>query len=72
LEWSHLSLKHFIKGRKDGKIEVTERRGGRCKQLLDDKEIIGYCKLKDEALNRSMRRNCLGSDCGRDVRQNTE
>ena len=70
---SYLYLKHVIEGRKDGRIEVTGRRGRKRKQLLDDhKEIIGYCKLKEETLNRSMGRNCLGSDCGPDVRQTTE
>ena len=35
------------------RIEVTERRGRRYKQLLDDlMGKRGYCKLKQEALNR--------------------
>jgi len=37
----------------DGKIEVTGRRGRKCKQLLDDvKEVRGYCNLKEEVLYR--------------------
>jgi hypothetical protein len=49
------------------------RRGGRCKQLLDDhKEIIGFCKLKEEALHRTMGRNCFGRGNGPDVRQTAE
>lgn len=70
---SHLSLKHVIEGKKDGRIEVTGRIRGRRKQLLGDhKEMIGCCKLKEEALYQSMGRNCLGSDCGPDVRQTAE
>ena len=39
----------------EGKIEVTGRRGRKRKQLLDDvKETRGYCKLKDEALDRTV------------------
>ena len=35
-------------------MEVAGRRGRRRKQLLDDlKEKIGYCKLKEEALDRT-------------------
>ena len=38
-------LKHVIKGKVHGMIEVTGRRGRRCKQLLDDlKEKRGYWK----------------------------
>jgi len=34
---------------------VTERRGKRCKQLLDDlKETIGYWKLKEDTLARTL------------------
>ena len=29
-------LKHFIERKMEGRIEVTVRRGRRCKQLLDD------------------------------------
>jgi hypothetical protein len=37
------------------RIEVTERRGGGYKQLLDDlKETRGYWKLKDETLDPSL------------------
>jgi hypothetical protein len=41
-------LKHVIKGMIEGRIEVTERRGRRRKQLLDDlKEMRSYWKLKE-------------------------
>jgi hypothetical protein len=40
-------LKHGIEGKKDGRIEVTGRRGRILKQLLGDlKEMRGYWKLK--------------------------
>jgi hypothetical protein len=46
-------LKHVIEGKLEGRIEITGRRGRRCKQLLDDlKEKRRYCKLKEEALDR--------------------
>ena len=36
-------------------VEATERRGRRHKQLLDDlKGKRGYCKLKDEAPDRTL------------------
>jgi len=48
-------LKHVIEGEIEGRIEVTGRRGRRRKQLLDDlNEKRGYCKLKEEALDRSL------------------
>jgi hypothetical protein len=43
--------KHVIKSR----IEGTGRRGRRRKQVLDDlKEKRGYCKVKEEALDRTL------------------
>jgi hypothetical protein len=46
-------LKH-VEGKLKGRIEKTERRGRRRKQLLDDlKEKRRYWKLKEEALDRS-------------------
>jgi hypothetical protein len=39
----------------EGRIEVTERRGRRRKQLLDElKEMRGYWKLKKEAIYRTL------------------
>ena len=53
--------KHIIEGKVDGKVEVTGRRGIRRKQLLDDlKENRGYCKLKVEALDRTLWRTGCG------------
>jgi len=66
-------LKHVIGGKIEGRIEVTEGRGRRCKQLLDYlKEKRGYWKLKAEALDRTLRKNCCGRGYGRFVRQTTE
>jgi hypothetical protein len=54
-------LKHVIEGR----IEVKGRRGRRHKQLLHDlKERIRYCKLKEEALDRSVWRTRFVTDVG--------
>jgi hypothetical protein len=40
-------LKHVIEGKIEGRIEMTERRGRRRRQLLDDrKERRRYWKLK--------------------------
>jgi hypothetical protein len=48
-------LNHVVEGRIEGGIEVTQRRGRRRKQLLDDfKGKRGYCKLKEEALDRAV------------------
>jgi hypothetical protein len=55
-----------------GEIEVIRRRG-RCKKLLDElKERRGYSHLKEEALDRTMWRNCFGRGVGPVVRQITE
>jgi len=55
-------LKDVIEGKLEGKIEVMEGRGRRRKQLLDDlKYVKGYCKSKEEALDRAMGRTGLGT-----------
>jgi hypothetical protein len=54
-------------------MEVTRRRGRRCKKLLDDlKNRRGYSYLKEEALDRTMWRNRFGRGVGPVVRENTE
>jgi hypothetical protein len=54
-------------------MEVTRRRGRRCKKLLDDlKDRRGYSHLKEEVLDRNMWRNRFGRGFGPVVRQNTE
>ena len=50
-------------------MEVTGRQGRGHKQLLDGlKEMTGYCKVKQEALDRTVWRTCFGRGCGPDVR----
>jgi hypothetical protein len=66
-------LEHVIEGKMDGKTEVTERRGKRRKQLLDD--INGnrrYWKLKVKALDRLLCRIRFGSSCDPVVRLGNE
>jgi hypothetical protein len=54
-------LKHVI----EGNIDVTGRRGRRRKQLLDDiNEMRGYRKLKEEALDHTLRRTQIGRGYG--------
>jgi hypothetical protein len=66
-------LKQVIEGKIKGEIEVTRRRGRRRRKLLDDlKDRRGYSHLKEEALYRTMLRNCFGGGFGPVVRQNTE
>ena len=49
----NFQLKHVTE--KEGRIEVTGRRGKRRKQLLDYlKERAGYWKLKEETQNRTL------------------
>ena len=48
-------------------MEVTERRGRRRKQLLSGlKEKRGYCKLKEDALDRTLWRTRIGRFYGHD------
>jgi len=48
-----------------GSFEVTGSRGRRCKKLLDDhQEKRGYCKLKEEALDRTIWRTKCGRGYG--------
>jgi len=52
---------------------MTELRGRRCKQLLDDlKEMRGYWKLKEEALNRKLWRTRFGRGYGHVERHTME
>jgi hypothetical protein len=56
-----------------GGIEVTGRRGRRCRKLLDDlKERRRYSHLKEEALDRTMCRARFGRDSGPVIRQTTK
>jgi hypothetical protein len=58
-------LKHFIEGEIEGRIEVKGRRGRRRQELLDElKEMRGYWKLKEEALDRNVWRIGFGRGGG--------
>jgi hypothetical protein len=62
-----------IEGKIKGGIQVTRRRGRRCRKLLDYlKERRGYSQLKEEALDRNVWRARFGRGFGPVVRQNTE
>jgi hypothetical protein len=66
-------LKHVIKGKLQGRIDVTGKWGRRRKQLLDDlKEKRRYWKLKEEALARTVWRTCFGRGYGPAVKQTIE
>jgi len=46
-------VKQVVEVKIEGRIEEAGRRGRRRKQLMDIvKEMRGYCKLKDETLDR--------------------
>jgi hypothetical protein len=65
-------LERVIEGKIQGGIEVTGRRGRRCRKLLDDlKERRRYSHLKEEALDRTMWRAHFGRGYGPVVRQTT-
>jgi hypothetical protein len=56
-------LIHIIEEKIEGRIEMTMRRGRRCKHLLDDfRETRGYRKLKEEALYRPLWLSRFGRD----------
>jgi hypothetical protein len=62
-----------IEGKLEGRIEMTGRRGRRCKQLLYDLKIKRrYWKLKEEALGRTLWRTRFGRGYGPVVRQTAE
>jgi hypothetical protein len=66
-------LQRVIEGKIQGEIEVTGRRGRRRMKLLDDlNERRGYCHLKEEYLDRTMRRARFGRGFGPVVRQTTK
>jgi hypothetical protein len=66
-------LQQVTEGKKKGEVEVTGRRGGRCRKLLDDfTERRGYSHLKEEAIERTMWRALFGRDFGPVARQTTK
>jgi hypothetical protein len=63
-------LQRVIEGKIQWEIEVTGRQGRRRRKLLDDlKERRGYCRLKKEALDRTMWRARFGRGFGPIVSQ---
>jgi len=48
-----------MEGKLEGRIKVTGRRGGRCKQARNDfrRKKKGYWNLKKEVLDRTLWRN---------------
>jgi hypothetical protein len=69
-KWIH--PKHVIEEKIKGTGRRTRRRRKRCKQLLDDfKETRGYCKLKEETLDRLLWRPRFGGSYGHVVREAT-
>jgi hypothetical protein len=63
-------LRQVLEGKIKGRIKVTGRRVRRRRKLLDDlTERTGYSHLKEEALDRTMWRACLGRGFGPVVRQ---
>jgi len=66
-------LQRVIEGKIKGGIEVTGRRGGRPRKLLDAlKERRRYSPLKEEALDLTIWRARFGRGFGLVVRQTTE
>ena len=70
---SNCLLKQVIEGKIEGRIDVMLRRRRRRKQLRDIlKETRGYCKLKEEALDRTLWRTRFGRSYGPAVIQTAE
>jgi hypothetical protein len=66
-------INHVIEGKIEGRVEVTGRRERRRRVLLDDlKETRGYCKFKDETLDRTLWRTRSWRGYWPVVRQTTE
>jgi len=66
-------LQRIIEGKIEGGIEVTGRRGRRCRKLLDDpKKRRGYSYLKEEALDRTVWRTGFGRGFGPVVRETAD
>jgi hypothetical protein len=66
-------LQQIIEGKIKEVMEVTGRRGGRRRKLVDDfKDRRGYSHLKEEALDRAVWRAHCGRGFGPVVRQTTK
>jgi hypothetical protein len=63
-------LQQVVEGKIKGCIDMTERRGRKRRKLLDDlKERIGYSRVKEEALDRTLWTARFGRGFGFVVRQ---
>jgi hypothetical protein len=65
-------LKHVAEGKIEGRIAVMGRGGRKRKQLLDDLRDRGYCKLKEEDVDRTLSRIRYGRGCGPFVKHTTK
>jgi hypothetical protein len=66
-------MQHVIDGKINRRTEVTERRGRRrIRTSYDVKEVRGYWKLQEEALDRSLWRNRCGRGFGPVVRRTAD
>ena len=66
-------LEHDIEGKMKVRNQVTGKRGRRRRQLLNNfKEKRGYCIMKEEILDRTLRRTRFGGSYGPVVRQITQ
>jgi hypothetical protein len=73
LSRNYYLLKHVTEGKTEGRIKVTGKRGIRRQKLLDDvKEKRRYCKLQQEALDRTVWRTRFERGYGPVVRQTIE
>ena len=62
-------LKHVIEVQLEGRIEVTGRRGRRCKLLLYASKMRVYWTLKEAAVDSILWRTGCGRGCGHVARQ---
>jgi hypothetical protein len=66
-------LNNVIEIKMKAKIEVTGRRGRRCKRLLDDLKVkSGYWKLKQKALVRTLWKTPFGRGYGPVISKTTK
>ena len=71
--WRSYLLKHIIEGKIERRKELKERQGRRRKQLLDNlEENRCYRKLREEALDHTLRRHRFGGGYGLVVRMTRE
>jgi len=62
-------VKHVIEGKVEGRMEMTGRQDDVNGYWMAFKEAREYCKLKEEALDRTVWKTGFGRGCGPVVRQ---